>query len=87
MHKSKILFRFSDVINHPLRNYKRYPEVEGIFDVPYGGEPARGYMDIYFSPAKKKESGYPVLFNVHGGGFVAGGKKYRSGIARHFASK
>lgn len=88
MHKSKVLFRVSDVVNHPLRNYKRYPEVDRILNVPYGGGvPARRKMDLYFSSSAKGKGGYPVLFNVHGGGFVAGGKKYRSGIARYFASR
>ena len=88
VHKSIVLFRVSDVVNHPLRNYKRYPEVDRILNVPYGGGvPARRKMDLYFSSSARKNGGFPVLFNVHGGGFVAGGKKYRSGIARYFASR
>lgn len=87
MHKSKILFRVSDVVNHPLRNYKRYPEVRRVRDIPYGDGSEFRKMDVYFSPARKKAEGYPVLFNIHGGGFVAGGKKYRSGIARYFAAR
>ena len=62
MHKSKILFRVSDVVNHPLRNYKRYPEVERISDVPYGGgAPACRKMDLYFSSEAERSGGFPVL--------------------------
>lgn len=88
MHISKLVFKFSDIFNHPIRNYRRYPGVYVIrnivYDTRYGD--SKNMLDIYMAPDKKKGK-YPVIFNVHGGGFVCGGKKYRSGFARHFANK
>ena len=89
MHISRAVFKISDIVNHPLRNYIRYEGVRRVSDVPYGEGKFRR-MDFYYSPsAAEKASGgrLPVLLNVHGGGFVCGGKKYRSGFARLFASK
>jgi len=87
MNTSRIFFKISDVIMHPLRNYKRYPRVTRIrnivYDTKYGDN--INMLDIYFRNDIKDK--YPVLFNIHGGGFVRGGKKYRSGIARRFADQ
>ena len=41
-------------------------------------------LDAYVIP--KDEGLYPVVFYIHGGGFVAGGKKYRRGVANWYAS-
>ncbi|MFA5448982.1 MAG: alpha/beta hydrolase [Clostridia bacterium] len=85
MHPSVLFFRISDYINHPLRNYKRYNGVKCdknlSFDPRFANDTA---MDVYYP--KDNEGALPVLVNVHGGGFVRGDKKYRSGIARYFAS-
>ncbi len=43
-------------------------------------------LDTYFVPKADGEK-YPVFFYIHGGGFVAGDKHYRRGIARWAASK
>ena len=40
-------------------------------------------LDIYFD--KKIKTKKPVMFYIHGGGFVAGGKGYRRAIAKWFA--
>lgn len=40
-------------------------------------------LDYYYVP--KKRGLYPVLFNIHGGGFTAGGKEYRRGLCTWFA--
>lgn len=88
MHVSKIFFKVSDVVNHPLRNYKRFPHVTIVRNIVYDTrfDDSINMMDLYFRAdfANKK---YPVLFNIHGGGFVRGGKKYRSGIARRYADQ
>ncbi len=85
MHISRVFFKISDVVNHPLRNYVRYGKTEVVKDLVYG-EGKYGKMDFYFS-RKYADGKMPVIFNVHGGGFVCGGKRYRSGIARRFASE
>lgn len=88
MHISRAVFKLSDIFNHPLRNYVRYRGVERVKDIPYGEGRFR-LMDFYFDPeiAGNSREGLPVLLNVHGGGFVCGGKKYRSGIAKLFAKE
>ncbi len=43
-------------------------------------------LDTYFVPKAEGEK-YPVFFYIHGGGFVAGDKHYRRGVARWAASK
>lgn len=40
-------------------------------------------LDYYYVP--KKTGVYPVLFNIHGGGFMAGGKEYRRALCTWFA--
>lgn len=86
MHPSKVFFKMSDLIHHPLRNYKRYTgvtrELNLVFDPRYGNQTM---ADIYY-PAARGNTPLPVFVNVHGGGYVCGDKKYRSGIARLIAS-
>lgn len=87
MHISRFFFKFSDMINHPLRNYKRYPKVTTlkniIYDTKY--DSPLNMLDLYFRLDAKGK--LPVMFNVHGGGFVRGGRKYRSGFARKYADQ
>lgn len=40
-------------------------------------------LDYYYVPRKKGK--YPVILNIHGGGFVAGGKEYRKQLCTWFA--
>jgi acetyl esterase/lipase len=86
MHQSKVFFKMSDIIHHPLRNYKRYAGVVTqrglVYDERYGNLTK---ADIYY-PSCRGEAPLPVFVNVHGGGYVCGDKKYRSGIARLIAS-
>lgn len=86
MHISRALFKLSDIFHAPLRNYRRYPAVVKEKNISYGDDKRYNLLDVYYAPSKKKGS-YPVLFNIHGGGFVRGGKGYRSGIAARFADK
>ncbi|HQC54764.1 MAG TPA: alpha/beta hydrolase [Clostridia bacterium] len=87
MRKSQVVFKISDVFNHPLRNYKRYPGVYSIKNIIYDTRcDSKNMLDIYLSP-EKKQGKLPVFFNIHGGGYVGGGRRYRSGIAKYFADK
>ena len=87
MHISRAFFKMSDLFNHPLRNYKRYPGVVVERNLRYSmAHKMDNKFDVYYSP-KKKNGPYPVLFNIHGGGFVRGGKQYRSGFAKRFADR
>ena len=83
MNKACVFFKFSDITMHLPRNYKRYPDVRKaknfIYDDRYGFYTK---ADLYFLPDKEK---YPVIVNVHGGGFVKGGKQYRKSICCEYA--
>ncbi len=87
MHLSRAFFKLSDLFNHPLRNYKRYPGVIVERNLRYSmAHKLDNKFDVYYSP-KAKDGPYPILFNIHGGGFVRGGKQYRSGFAKRFADR
>ncbi|HOB64821.1 MAG: alpha/beta hydrolase [Clostridiales bacterium] len=84
MHSSRVFFKISDIFNHPLRNYKRFSGVKVERNLVFDGRFGKfTKADIYYAPSDKP---LPVFVNVHGGGFVCGDKKYRSGIARLIAS-
>ena len=86
MHISRAFFKISDLVNHPLRNYKRYKGVVVEHNLRYSmAHKKENKFDVYYCP-QKKTGPYPIMFNIHGGGFVRGGKQYRSGIAKRFAS-
>ena len=75
MHISRAFFKLSDLVNHPLRNYKRYPGVVVERNLRYSmAHKLDNKFDVYYCP-KVKQGPYPVLFNIHGGGFVRGGKQ------------
>lgn len=83
MNKACVFFKFSDITMHLPRNYKRYPDVTKVKNVVYDDRyGAYTKADLYFLPGKKK---YPVVVNVHGGGFVKGGKQYRKSICCEYA--
>lgn len=87
MKKSQVVFKISDIFNHPVRNYRRYPGVYRIKNIMYDTRcGSKNMLDIYLSPEKKKGK-YPVFINIHGGGFVGGGKHYRSGVTRYVADR
>lgn len=54
-------------------------------DIPYGEEP-ECKLNTYFVP-RTDGSKYPVIFEIHGGGFVAGDKKYRRALCRWYAAE
>ncbi|MBR1747125.1 MAG: alpha/beta hydrolase [Clostridia bacterium] len=83
MNKACFFFKLSDITRDLPRNYKRYPDVTRVknfvYDDRYGKYTT---ADLFFVEGKDK---YPVVVNVHGGGFVKGGKKYRRAICSEYA--
>lgn len=60
------------------------PEVKRIDDIQYGKDPKWNSLDLYLP--KNVEGKYPILINVHGGGWVYGTKEtyqyYGMGMAK-----
>ena len=73
------------------KSYNEKIEIEGsdeisiIDDVKYCKDLKDYAMDLYFNEKIKTKK--PVVLYIHGGGFVAGGKKYRKGISLWYATK
>lgn len=85
MRKSVIFFGLSDHVNHPLRNYKKFAGIKEELNIPYGNEfGSYNALDVYYPSSGAQ--GLPVVVNIHGGGFVRGDKRYRSGLCRYFCS-
>ena len=83
MNKACVFFKISDLVMHYPRNYKKYPDVTKIKDYVYDETTGKfGKADLFFVKGKEK---YPVIVNVHGGGFVKGDKRHRAAICSEFA--
>lgn len=85
MNKACIFFKMSDLINHYRRNFEKFDDVviekNIVFDDRYGKYTR---ADALYTAGLKN---YPVLINVHGGGFVKGDKRHRRAICAKFAQK
>ena len=72
------------------QNKKKMLKFKGVdfheeLDVAYG-ESESEKLDLYHVERPEGEK-YPVMFLIHGGGFVAGDKHYRRGLAKWMAEK
>lgn len=83
------VFVLDDKVKNNKCNNLNYPNVTEINDVVYSDKnPDVCKLDILFDEAKSGAlvpGKYPVLFNIHGGGWIVGDKKYRRGFAIQFA--
>ena len=78
-------FGFNYFQNRPsmMRKFKGKIDVEK--DIVYDeSDPKTCRLDTYISKTAPNEK-HPVIFNVHGGGFIAGDKKYRRCLSSWFA--
>ena len=83
MNKACFFFKLSDITRDLPRNYKRYPDVTRVKNVVYDDRYGKyTTADLFFVEGKDK---YPVVVNVHGGGFVKGGKRYRRALCSEYA--
>lgn len=68
---------------HYPRNFQKFPDITKVKDLVYDENFGRyTKADAYYTD---NLSEYPVIINVHGGGFVRGDKKHRKSISCEFA--
>lgn len=82
----RFVFRFVDIAFDKAQNGISYGDVVSEKDISYDDSIERCKLDVYcksFGNSKKR----PVILNFHGGGFLAGDKKHRRGIANYLINK
>ncbi len=86
----RAIMRTIDIVYNLPQNYRReHRELDDKItvqkDIVYNSK----YPDMctadYFYAERKDNSKYPVVLYIHGGGWEAGDKKYRSGISKWYA--
>ena len=82
------VFYIDDLIKHKGANGLKCPSVTEINDVVYDESNAEVCkLDLLFDESKLAENGkYPVVFNIHGGGWIVGDKRFRRGVSIQYAS-
>ncbi|HPD02084.1 MAG: alpha/beta hydrolase [Christensenellales bacterium] len=81
------VFKVDDLLKDKWCNDLDYPGVTEennlVYDERY---PDVCRLDLLYDESKRPESGkFPVLLNIHGGGWIVGDKKYRRGFSLQFA--
>ncbi len=84
---TKMVFVAIDKIFEPSQNPKKmeesFSDVECISDVRYSEKFENMALDLFRMPQSNGK--YPVIFEIHGGGFAAGDKKYRRCLCMYLA--
>ncbi|MDR3215802.1 MAG: alpha/beta hydrolase [Clostridiaceae bacterium] len=86
----KKLFDIVDVVYRPMQNPKKRLNADGIIvekDICYDASlPEECCLNVYYKP-KEDGAKYPVFIYIHGGGFVAGDKEFRTAHALWLANQ
>ena len=83
----RVLFKSIDVLFNHAQNKHKFQGIVSTKDVVYDEEyPEICALDLY---RHENKIGFklPTIINFHGGGYMAGGKEYRSGIASYLVDK
>lgn len=81
------IFYIDDLIKHKGANCLNYPNVTEENDIPYddsGLDCCK--LDVLYDKEKAVDGGYPVVFNIHGGGWITGDKRFRRGVSLQYAN-
>lgn len=85
MNKACIFFKISDIVMHYPRNFQKFPDVVKVKNLAYDENFGKyTKADAYYTENLPE---YPVIINVHGGGFVRGDKKHRRSVSCEFAKR
>ena len=80
------LFNLDNWAKDILVNNLNYPSVKEVNDIMYCEEnPAVMKADLLWAPDNKKYDKYPVILNIHGGGWIIGDKRNSRGMCLQFA--
>lgn len=83
----RILFKSIDILFNPFQNHHKFPGITVTKDLVYDEEyPEECAIDTYRHESKVGFK-LPTIINFPGGGYMAGGKQYRSGIASFLVDK
>ena len=83
----RVLFKSIDILFNRAQNKHKFADIDVKKDIVYDEEyPNECAFDVYRHGSK---IGFklPTIINFHGGGYMAGGKEYRSGIASFLVDK
>lgn len=81
----KSIDKLFDLPQNPHILQRKFKHVKCISDIVYSESYPDMALDLYFLPQENKTKKYPVIFEIHGGGFSAGDKKYRRCLCRYYA--
>ena len=71
---------------NPRRLEKNLTDVTTLCDIVYCSDYPDMSLDIHYVPRDDGLS-YPVIFEIHGGGFAAGDKKYRRVLCKYYSKQ
>lgn len=79
------VFYLDDVLKNRACNMLDYPEVTVETDIVFcDNNPDVTKLDVYYDK-KFSDKKYPVLLNIHGGGWIVGDKRFRRGFSLQMA--
>ncbi len=81
----KSIDKLFDLPQNPLVLEHKLKRVECVSDIVYSERYPKMALDLYYLPQDDESVMYPVIFEIHGGGFSAGDKKYRRCLSRYYA--
>lgn len=80
-----VAFKMIDVFFKHSQNKVKYKNVTVERDVVFSDVAECCKANLHYDLSKKPSGNWPVMVHIHGGGFVAGDKKYRESISGFYA--